>query len=186
MDLLKIKTQRWDNFPEWMQVDGHWGAIDNTKPHSPSKLLTGIEDRISFDGAKAIVLRNHADIGLALNSDGPFIAILLEDVAPFETLPAVIKGLIGRPDTYCEVSESSNGLQIICFGERIPGRQTRGKLNQGEIKVCDNDRCIALTGIQRGPCGDRTPARETEVLSDQLSELQRQHLPKKNLHGGQG
>jgi hypothetical protein len=88
--------------------------------------------------------------GIALTKDLGLCAIDLDKVAKNKKLEVeeavtIIKSI----NSYCEISQSGNGVHLFCFAEK-PGDSCKRKLGKWDLEIYNNARFIAVTGNTLG------------------------------------
>lgn len=167
-------TERWNSIPDELRGSDQWVVTKDKKPIQPAIEWQKASNQLSFDEACAEAGAD-AELGFALNEEGPFAVIDLDYVGPPTNHNREVMNIIETLSTYTEVSRSGTGVHLVCRGERLPEYKDKGPLDQcGSIEVYDSNRQIVLTADL---LGDRSEIAEG---GQYFRELQQEYLPESN------
>jgi hypothetical protein len=168
------------SYPQWVAweynrdkskktpISSHtWGPADTTNPETWS----------SYDEA-LLCAGSSKQVGFVFTEHDPFTGIDLDDcIVDGEVLPWALE-IVGKLNSYTEVSPSGKGLKIWVRASK-PGDRCR----TGSVELYDEGRFFTFTGKQFGPQS------RIQDRQEQLERLYQELFPQdehagKDLHGG--
>ena len=139
----------------------------------------------SFETALDYTKTAHADgVGFVFTDDDPIVGVDLDDCRDPETgdVDEGALDIIGRLDSYTEVSPSGTGYHVLISGELPNGRNRRGS-----VELYDTARFFTVTGDHV----DRTPTRVTRrqdalvaIHREYVQDIERDTASDPEQHGG--
>jgi len=138
---------------------GGWGFASSTDP----------ETWASFETALEYTETKHADgVGFVFTDDDPIVGVDIDDCRDPETgdVDDAALDIIGRLDSYTEVSPSGTGYHVLLTGELPDGRNRRGS-----VELYDTARFFTVTGEHV----ERTPTRVAR-RQDALTAIHREYV----------
>ena len=130
---------------------------------------TDPETWASFETALEYTETKHADgVGFVFTDDDPIVGVDIDDCRDPETgdVDDAALDIIGRLDSYTEVSPSGTGYHVLLTGELPDGRNRRGS-----VELYDTARFFTVTGEHV----ERTPTRVAR-RQDALTAIHREYV----------
>jgi hypothetical protein len=166
-----LAKDKFANIPEELRALDQWVVWNADKrPHNP---LTGKPASISdpstwttFNKAcQAATMRGFSGIGFVFTKDDIYAGIDLDKVInDKEVIRPDAKEIIGKLDSYTEVSQSGRGVHII-----VRGKKPNGRCRKDWVEIYDQGRYFAMTG---DVMGKRKEIRDRQnQLEDLVSEV---------------